>query len=135
MFDKYKERWTKFEEDHETIRKVRIHFEENGKLYLVGAGCLGAGYLLRRPQMITIVTEAPAISPVFNNMPTFTNIVNNGGHMRKIVRCLETDELWPSVSKAAEAMSVTLSLMSNHLNGRHDHINGMHFVIEGLAAG
>jgi hypothetical protein len=68
MFKKYKERWAKLEEDHESLRKVRLHFESNGRIYLVGAGCLTAGYLLRRPQKITIVNEAPSIAPVFNNM-------------------------------------------------------------------
>jgi len=120
------------EENSEPSRyqKIKQHLQDNKKVYLGVAGGLAVGYLLRKPNSAAIINNvAPSIAPVFNNT------VNNGGYMRKIVRCLETDEMWPSVSKAAEAMGVTIPLMSHHLNGRHDHINDLHFVIEGLAAG
>jgi hypothetical protein len=141
MFDKYKERWAKLEADHESLRKIRVHFEENGKVYLVGAGCLGAGYLLHRPQVITMEgsapvfnnTVAPVISPIMQNV--VENAVSNGGYTRKIIRCLETDQMWPSMKAAAEATGNTLHKMSRHCNGYFDDLQGMHYVIEGLAAG
>jgi|SRR5580765_2754766 len=114
------------------VQKLQAHWKSHQREYLIGGGCLVVGYLLRRPQ---------AIAPVFNNnnIPAFNNIVNNtvnnGGHMRKIVRCVETDEMWPSVSKAAEVAGHSIVAMSKHLNGHTDHIDGLHYVIEGLAAG
>ena len=119
--------------------RVKHHLRENKKVYLVGAGvgvgCFAAGYLLRRPKMI----EIPMI---INNMPKFVNkpvieinnTVNNGGHMRKIVKCLETGQLWLSVTEAAREQGKNLSLMSQHLNHPDvvPEINGLHFVIEAL---
>jgi len=139
MFDKYKERWAKLEEDHEAVRKVRTHFSDNRTTYLVGAGCLAAGYILRRPQVITVINEAAA--PVFNNTvapviaPVMNNVVNNGGYSRKIIRCLETDQMWPSMKAAAEATGNTLHAMSRHCNGHLNDLGGLHYAIDGLASG
>jgi hypothetical protein len=74
-------------------------------------------------------TVAPVISPVFNN------VVNNGGHIRKIVLCLETGERWGSVTDAAKAQGKNVPLMSQHLNHPDavPHINNLTFMIEGLA--
>lgn len=117
------------------FKRIKRHIKENKTTYLVGGVCLGAGYFLRKPQVVTVINEvAPAITPVFNNMPVFNNTINNGGHARKIVRCIETDELWPSMTKAAEEAGVSLTKMSQHLHGRKDHVNEMHYVIEALAA-
>lgn len=128
------------EEVKAKIEKAKTHLKENRTTYLVGAGCLAAGYFLRKSTVITVVNEGvapvvPAVINHINNNPIFNNTVNNGGHMRKIVRCLETDEMWSSVSKAAEASGHSISMMSKHINGHTDHLNGLHYVIEGLASG
>jgi|SRR5580765_61575 len=116
------------------VQKLQAHWKSHQREYLIGGGCLVVGYLLRRPQAI-----APVFNNSINNTPVFTNAikntVNNGGYMRKIVRCVETDEMWPSVSKAAEVVGVPISMMSQHLNGHKEQVQGLHFVIEGLAAG
>jgi hypothetical protein len=115
------------------MQKIQAHFKEHKREYLIGGGAFVFGVLIaRRPQ---------TIAPVFNNnnIPAFNNIVNNtvnmGGPMRKIVRCLETDEMWSSVGKAAKNAGVSLPMMSQHINGHTDHVQGLHYVIEGLAAG
>jgi hypothetical protein len=104
-----------------------------------GALLIGAYFIGSTVRHILIGhPEAAQIAPVFNNTiaPVISNTVNNGGYMRKIVRCVETDELWPSISKAAEQAGASLSMMSKHVNGHTaDDINGLHYVIEGLAAG
>lgn len=43
------------------------------------------------------------------------------------VRCLETGELFPTATDAAQAMGVSDSYVSMHLNGKRPHVNGMHF--------
>jgi hypothetical protein len=117
------------------IQRIKAHLQENKNTYLAGAGGVAVGtlgmlLLKQNPlQVVNTINNTPVISPVFNN------VINNGGHMRKIVRCLETDEMWPSVSKAAEAIGHPISVMSKHINGHKDHIDGLHYAIEGLAAG
>lgn len=110
---------------------VKLHVRRNKKFYIgFGAGAL-----------VILVTRRPSInviaSPTFNNMPIFNNTVNNGGFIRKIVRCVETGELWLSVTEAAAAQGKNIPLMSQHLNHPDvvPTINGLHFVIEALASG
>lgn len=98
----------------------------------IGVAALGVGVLATSK-------FGPSISIAGNKnqivMGSVITIVKNGGYMRKIVRCVETDQMWPSVTQAAEHAKVPISLMSNHLNGRTEAINDLHYVIEGLAAG
>jgi hypothetical protein len=102
---------------------VKTHVKKNQKFYVgFGAGAL-----------VVLVTRKSTINVV--NAPVFNNIVNNGGHMRKIIHCLETDELWPSVGVAAEAAGTTIQNMSRHVNGHRESLNGLHYVIEALASG
>jgi hypothetical protein len=117
------------------MQKIQAHFKEHKREYLIGGGAFVFGVLIaRRPQTI-----APVFNniPAFNNMPVFSNsnTVNMSGPMRKIVRCVETDELWSSVGKAAKNAGVSLPMMSQHINGHTDHVQGLHYVIEGLATG
>jgi hypothetical protein len=114
--------------DNKMVQWVRDHRVPIG----VGVGGLAFGYLLRG-KTINVApsfnnTVAPVITPVFNNT------VNNGGYARKIIRCVETDELWPSMSKAAESAGHTLQAMSRHIHGFNDHLDGLHYVIEGVTA-
>jgi len=140
MFDKFKARIEKLEETNETFRSVKAHVVKYQVVYACGATAIVSVIVTRqfaRPTMITNVIEAPAIAPVFNNTvaPIINNIVNNGGYSRKIIRCLETDQMWPSMKAAAEATGNTLHAMSRHCNGHLDNLQEMHYVIEGLAAG
>jgi hypothetical protein len=120
----------------EKAARPRQHLKDNRKTYLVGAGCFAAGYLLRQPRVITIVNHtAPAITPVFNNHNignVVSTVVNNGGHMHKIVQCLETGEIWTKVTDAAEAAGTSLAYMSRHINGHKPDVFGKHYKIIGL---
>jgi hypothetical protein len=120
-------------EVREKYEKVKQHLKDNRKTYIVGASCLTVGYFLRRPQALSPVFNN-TVAPVIENSPTFINTVNNGGYARKIIRCIETDEMWPSMTKAAEAAGHTLQAMSKHIHGQNEHLDGLHYVIEGLAA-
>lgn len=113
-------------------QKAKQHVQDNRNSYLAGAGGLAVGalgvLLLTRSPLQINNTVAPVISPVF------TNVVNNGGYTRKIVRCVETGEMWLSVTESALAQGVAIPRMSQHLNGHREQINNLHFVIEALAA-
>jgi|SoiMethySBSTD1v2_1073268.scaffolds.fasta_scaffold1166464_1 hypothetical protein len=139
MFENAKARFAKLEEDHESIRKVKTHVEKYQTVYaVVGASglTLVAVKLFGKPQVIVKgASELPAIA--INNMPVFENhnIGNQqtfGGPMTKLVKCLETGEVWETVTEAAEAAGASLSLMSRHLNGYKDHVYDKHYKIIGL---
>ena len=106
--------------------KAKQHLQDHQWIY-ISAGVLVVGIVIGKNLggSQTIVNTATA-SPVINN------VVSNGGHMRKFVECVETGEMWRSVKDAAEAMGVSASLMSKHLNGHKDHVSNLHFVISGL---
>ena len=77
------------------------------------------------------VTDSPVLVGDGNTMDNHTEINNYYGHSTKIVKCLETGEIWETVNEAADALGVARSTLSNHLNGRSDHIYGNHYVIIG----
>lgn len=142
MFDKYKERFAKIEEDHENVRKFHQHVMKYQLYYASGATAfisVAGMRILAKPTTITnLLEQAPTVvAPVFNNHNignVVNNTVNNGGPMRKIIRCVETDEMWPSMSKAASDAGYSLQRMSDQIHGRTEHLDGLHYVIEGLSA-
>lgn len=108
--------------------KIKAHWDEYKKLYIglaIGAGVTVA--VMKRPQIINLV--APQINPVFNNSNT---VVNYGGYCTKIVKHLETGEIFETAKGAAAAAGVDAARMSRHLNGSIPHINGEHFEIIGV---
>ena len=140
MFDKFKARIEKLEEDHDSVRKAHQHVVKYQVVYATVGGSaftLVVVKIFGKPQVIVTAAEnLPAVvNNTIHNTPVFNNTMNNGGHMRKIVRCLETDQLWPSMSKAAEDVGTSLHKMSQHVNGHKEHVDGLHYVIEGLATG
>lgn len=117
------------------ISRVKKHLRDNRMTYLAGVGCLATGYFLRRP---SVQISAPSIAPVFNNTPVIAPVMNNtqvnnfGGPLTKMVKCLETGEIWETVTDTAESAGVGIQKMSRHLNGHKDHVNGLHYKIIGL---
>ena len=115
-------------------QQVKAHVQENRAAYIAGAGGLAVGtisvLLLKGSNTQIVNTAAPVISPVFNN--NNSSNVNFAGHMTKIVKCLETGEVWEKVTEAAEAVNAPVSAMSKHLNGHKDHIDGLHYQIIGM---
>lgn len=118
---------------------AKTHWDKYKKAYLIGGGVVTVtgvtGYLVGSgkaaelaevavPQIINNV--APVITPVFNNT------VNFGGHMTKLVKCLETGEMWETVTEAAKATGSSLSMMSRHLNGHMSDLYGNHYEIIGI---
>ena len=77
------------------------------------------------------VTDSPVLIGDGNTMENHSEINNYYGHSTKIVKCLETGEIWETVGEAADAIGVGRTTMSKHLNGRTDHIDGLHYVIIG----
>lgn len=49
--------------------------------------------------------------------------------VQKMVQCVETSEIWPSITIASRAHGISPSALSNHLNGRPGHrsVKGRHY--------
>lgn len=106
--------------------RIKMHFRKNKKLYLgIGIGVV-----------VTLAIRKPIVlAPIFNNnnIPVFhNNQINFAGHMTKLVKCLETGQLWETVTEAAGAVGHTVQTMSKHLNGHTEHIDGLHYAIVGM---
>ncbi len=93
---------------NERIEKIKNHISEHSVVYITAGvsfalGGLSVLVLKTRPTQV-INTVAPVIAPIFNN----TNNVTLGGYAHKVVKCLETDQIWESVTKAAEDIGATI---------------------------
>lgn len=117
------------------LEKFKTHLHENKKVYITGAICLTTGIVMgvvfKSRSMSTQITNtvAPVISPTFNNVVTN---VNFGGYAHKLVKNDMTNEIWETVTEAADAAGVGVARMSRHLNGHTDHINNVTYSIIGL---
>lgn len=112
--------------------QIKDHFDKHRNAYILAATLVGGvivgKILFGRAQ---IINNTAVASPVVNAVANATN----GGYMHKIVKCMETGQMWETVKEAAEAMKVSPSMMSKHLNGHKDHISELHFTIVGLGSG
>ena len=126
MFEEQAERFK------EKTERFKEHVENHKSAYVLAGGVglvatgLVVGRALGRTQIVN--TVSPTIAPVMNN----TSNVNFGGYSTKIVKCLETGQLWESVKDAAEAAGVNAVNMSRHINGHTPEVKGLHYVIVGM---
>lgn len=148
MFDKYKERWAKLEEDHESIRKAKQHVEKYQVVYAAVGGSFATLLVVRtfgKPQII-MKEAAPILAPVFNNnnMPVMKNVVentvNNAGYCAKIVEEVGTDKMWPKAKVLAEQLAEEYGVpfqtarrrLSANINGHEAHAFGRQFRTVGI---
>lgn len=126
------------DDDVENAESVRIDLDEAlGKVVQAGLVLMGAYFVGSTVRQLVTGFAPPAqivntVAPVFNN--DNSSVVNFGGYARKIVKCLENDDLMESVKAAAASAGVNPSIMSKHLNGRpgYEDIYGKHYEIIGL---
>lgn len=150
MFEKAKARFDKLEEDHESLRKVHQHVEKYQLVYAVAGSSaltLVAVKLFGKPQVI--VKGASELPMVINNTvapviaPVMTNIVNNAGHMHKIVKRIKpdgTEELFESLTDAAKELAPEYGIkttsafdrISKVANGHIPDYKGDQFIFVGV---
>jgi hypothetical protein len=134
VFEKTKARIAKYEETHANAHAALQHLRDNRTTYLVGAGCLTAGYFLhgvRAPDVVqTFANSTDNIATVINrskNVDVVIKYLNARNYNANGCRCIETGEEWPSQIEAAIAKTIAPSILSKHLNGRFDNAKGLHF--------
>jgi hypothetical protein len=148
MFDRFKERLVKLEEDHDNVRKAHEHVVKYQVVYATIGGSavtLVAVKLFGKPQVI--VKGDSGLPMVINNTvapviaPVMSNTVNNTGYCTKIVQGLDDDgKLWPKAAALAAELAeehgvsfeAARTLLSKHLNGHTDHAYGKRYVTYGL---
>jgi hypothetical protein len=119
--------------DGAKYQEISAHVDKYKYVYIAGA--TGAAFgalavlLLRGHSAPTQIFNTNNVTPVFNN----TSIVNNAGHMTKIVKRLSDGKMWETVTEAAAEEGVPLSMMSRHLNGHLPNVYGQHYTIAGLS--
>ena len=120
--------------------RFKSHVERNKQLYiLTGVGALlgiAGGYTLAKAgegsgdvYEIDLDAGQDAIATVYGDVDNSENHIHNnyggyGGYQSKIVRNLDTGEIFESQKAAAESIGVEKYTMSRHLNGEFDHIDG-----------
>lgn len=66
----------------------------------------------------------------FSNKTTNTMVTvverEGRGHPGYLVRCLETNEIFPSQKNAANILNVPAQVISKHLSGEYNDANGYH---------
>jgi hypothetical protein len=142
MFDRFKERLVKLEEDHDNVRKAHEHVVKYQVVYATIGGSavtLVAVKLFGKPQVI--VKGDSGLPMVINNTvapviaPVMSNTVNNAGHCTKVVQDLETGDLWSKVGELAYELTEThgitydtaRTMLSRHLNGHRDQVFGKQY--------
>lgn len=114
------------------VNKVKQHFKDNGKIYLIGASCaiLGAVATIvvsysKAEASVDVVNQGIFYkSPVTNNIIT---VLERRGHPGNVIRCIETGEVFASQGRTASLLDIDPSALSKHLRGKSPHVNGLTF--------
>ena len=126
--------------------RFKSHMKRNKQTYILsGVGILlgvAGGYTLAKVgegsgDVFEIDLDAgqDAIASVYGDIDNSENHIQNtthnygayGGYQSKIVKNLDTGEIFESQKAAAESVGVDTRTMSKHLNGDTDHIDGQIF--------
>lgn len=124
-----------------TDQKIRQHVENHKTFYIsLGTGVAFAGItalimrgVASQPIRVGNVADAAGAGNVavagkkvvMNNVSFIS--ANRQGSPSWVTRCLETNEVFTSQRKAALAMGIPQSELSQHLNGIRDTADGRHF--------
>ena len=130
-----------------TREKVKAHLKRHKIEYVVGGIAIQSLlfiYIGYRIGSLTSKQEfvAPTVGAInaskysrvtVNVIQGNDNVVNFGGYASKLVKCIETGEIFERVKDAAKSAGVESAKMSKHINGHMDNVNGSHYKIIGLS--
>jgi hypothetical protein len=123
------------------FNRIKSHFRENKKYYLVGTGgvivgavvVVGTLYGMGGSIQIVDAYKLQINSPTTNNVWQVIEVWRKGPPSW-VVRNKNTGELFLSQTQAALANDVTPKMMSDHMRGVLPHLNGEVFERVALAA-
>ncbi len=107
-------------------KKIKNHIKKNKKVYVGTSAGLVVG---------AVATMFVHNNGVYNIINSFNwkstnigiNLPDRLGHPGWIIRCLETDDIFPSQNNAAKIMDLNSGNLSHHLSGKNDNVKGFHF--------
>ena len=133
------------EEEVDVTEDIRSHFQKNKNAYIAGIvgftfASITCLYMRGRYEALapggaygpetadTLVTMRP-LSLLSNRMTNVVTVIdsNRQGPPSWVVRCLETGNIFTSQNAAADAMGLSATNLSQHLNGVQDSVNGFTF--------
>jgi hypothetical protein len=134
------------EKTETTIDKVTTHFQEHWKDYCLSIGAIvivgiGIYFHLNEHQKtiptINVEDNVESKIKIFTVSGDNSTIINNTftGRQRKIVQCIETGQIWSSITEAAEDLGIPINNISKVINGHKESTNGLHFKALGLTSG
>lgn len=115
--------------NNERVQKVRLHFKENRKTYLVGAGSMvvGAVGMLVASRSGNISISNPAMlnwKPVANTVQVS---MTRPGPKSFVVQEVVSQKTWPSLRATAKDLGLNPGELSKHLKGEVPDIGGLCF--------
>ena len=117
--------------------KLKQHWQENKKLYIVGAtsatiGALGAAAVIfKLSPKIANVQAIQALT--YKSTQTVEVWIEALGDPGNIIQDMTTGTIYASQGQAAKALGVSPSYVSQHLNGIRDHVKGHQLKVLGKA--
>ncbi len=116
---------------NENIEKAKKHLKENHKVY-IGTS---TGFVVGIAASVFVHNNG-----VYNILNSFNfnwkstnigiNLPERLGHPGWIIRCLETDDIFPSQNNAAKSMGLNPRTLSAYLNGKTSSISVSGFTFE-----
>src|SRR6478735_9319706 len=105
------------------IQRFKYHLQKNKKSYLIGAGSLGVGVLLGASRHAEVKQTIDSFNFKFFS-PTTTTLEQTvllvrRGHPGNVILCIETGEKFASQNRAAQALGISSSNLSQHLKGNN----------------
>lgn len=113
----------------EKIEKIKSHFRDNKKSYIVGGSCLVVGVAVG-VVICKQSTQIAVANPAIVNWKPVSNIVQvqmvRPGPKSFVIQCVEDQRVWPSLRAAAEDLGVHPNIVSKHLKGTYDTVKDLH---------
>jgi hypothetical protein len=130
-----------------TREKVKAHLKRRKIEYIVGGITIQSLLFIYMGYRIgSFTSKQESVAPtvgvinaskhsrvIVNVIQGNDDVVNFGGYASKLVKCIETGEIFERVKDAAKSAGVEPAKMSKHINGHMDNVNGCHYRIVGLS--
>ncbi|AVO25294.1 hypothetical protein PBI_GRAVY_54 [Gordonia phage Gravy] len=112
------------------LDKVKVHIQENKKVYIVGGVCLAAGLvggvLIVKGHQPPPIKVQPKINQILSWKPEakLEVYIEALGDPGNIIQDTTTGTIYASQGEAARALGVYPARISEHLAGKLEHVQG-----------